>query len=117
LVDLWRTGFGQVEDAAPVYSPDGRWIALARKHLEGDLWTLGRQLWMMRADGSGARALSEEPDYNHSAIAWSADSTTLAYMRFNQGDFTQASEIWVSGLEEGQARRLIIGGYLPQWVP
>ena len=117
LVDLWRTGFGQVEDAAPVYSPDGRWIAFARKHLEGDLWTLGRQLWMMRADGSGARALSEEPDYNHSAIAWSADSTTLAYMRFNQGDFTQASEIWVSGLEEGQARRLIIGGYLPQWVP
>jgi Tol biopolymer transport system component len=117
LVDLWRTGFGQVEDAGPVYSADGQWIAFARKHLEGDLWTLGRQLWVMRADGSGARALSDEPDYNHSAIAWSADSTTLVYMRFNQSDFTQASEIWVSGLEEGQARRLAVGGYLPQWVP
>jgi len=117
LVDLWRTGFGLVEDAAPVYSPDGQWIAFARKHLEGDLWTLGRQLWLMRSDGSGARALTDEPDYNHSAITWSADSSTLVYMRFNQGDFTQASEIWVSGLEQGQARRLVVGGYLPQWVP
>ncbi len=117
LVDLWRAGFGQVEDAAPVFSPDGQWIAFARKHLEGDLWTLGRQLWIMRADGSGARALTDEPDYNHSAIAWSADSASLVYMRFNQGDFTQASEIWVSGLEEGQGRRLVVGGYLPQWVP
>lgn len=117
LVDLWRAGFGQVEDASPVVSPDGQWIAFARKHLEGDLWTLGRQLWIMRSDGSGARALSSEPDYNHSAIVWSDDSTTLAFMRFNQGDFTQASEIWLSGLEEGQARRLVVGGYLPQWVP
>lgn len=117
VADLWRTGFGQVEDAAPVYSPDGQWIAFARKHLEGELWSLGRQLWMMRADGSGARALSDEPDYNHSAIAWSPDSISLVYMRFNQGDFTEASEIWVSGLEEGQARRLAIGGFLPQWVP
>jgi hypothetical protein len=71
----------------------------------------------MRADGSGARALTGEPDYNHSAIAWSADSVNLVYMRFNQADFTQASEIWVSGLEEGTARRLAVGGYLPQWVP
>jgi hypothetical protein len=71
----------------------------------------------MRADGSGARALSSEPDYNHSAIAWSSDSSTLVFMRFNQADFTQASEIWLSGLEEGQARRLVVGGYLPQWVP
>jgi hypothetical protein len=38
-------------------------------------------------------------------------------MRFNQGDFTEASEIWVSGVEEGQAHRLAIGGYLPQWMP
>jgi Tol biopolymer transport system component len=117
VMDLWRTGFGQVEDAAPVYSPDGQWIAFARKHLEGELWSIGRQLWMMRADGSGARALSDEPDYNHSAIAWSPDSISLVYMRFNQSDFTEASEIWVSGLEEGQAHRLAIGGYLPQWVP
>jgi Tol biopolymer transport system component len=117
VADLWRSGFGQVEDASPAYSPDGQWIAFARKHLEGDLWTLGRQLWIMRADGSGARALSSEPDYNHSAIAWSSDSSTLVFMRFNQADFTQASEIWLSGLEEGQARRLVVGGYLPQWVP
>jgi Tol biopolymer transport system component len=117
VADLWRSGFGQVEDASPAYSPDGQWIAFARKHLEGDLWSLGRQLWIMRTDGSGARALSSEPDYNHSAIAWSSDSSTLVFMRFNQADFTQASEIWLSGLEEGQARRLVVGGYLPQWVP
>ncbi len=83
--DVSGQEFGLVEDASPAVSPDGRWIAFARKFLD-ERWTPGRQLWIMRADGSQATALTQAPDYHHSAFAWSADSEQLAYMRFNQTD-------------------------------
>jgi Tol biopolymer transport system component len=116
VVDLWRPGTGLVEDASPAYSPDGQWIAFARKYLEHERWTLGRQLWVMRADGSGAHSLTDEPDFNYSALAWSPDSSTLVYMRFNQADLTQTAEIWTMDLDGQNPRRLIIGGYLPRWL-
>jgi Tol biopolymer transport system component len=117
VVDLWRGGMGLVEDASPVYSPDGQWIAFTRKYLEQDRWTLGRQLWAMRADGSGAHLLTDEPDFNHSALAWSPDSGGLVYMRFDETNPTQASEIWLVGSDGEGARPLVVGGYLPRWIP
>ena len=117
VVDLWRGGMGLVEDASPVYSLDGQWIAFTRKYLEQDRWTLGRQLWVMRADGSGAHPLTDEPDFNHSALAWSPDSGGLVYMRFDETNPTQASEIWLVGSDGEGAQPLVVGGYLPRWIP
>jgi Tol biopolymer transport system component len=59
-----------LEDTAPVFSPDGTHIALARKYLNTVLWTPGRQLWLMQADGSQAEGLTDEPFYNHYDLAW-----------------------------------------------
>ena len=117
VVELWNAAIGMVEDSQPTYSPDGLWIAFARRSLEPARWTLGRQLWLMRADGGGARPLTDEPTHSHSAFAWSPDSTRLAYMRFNEADPTQAAEIWWTTIEAPAPLRLVIGGYLPQWLP
>jgi hypothetical protein len=110
--------FGEsVEDAAPVFSPDGGWIAFSRKFLDLERWTLGRQLWVMRSDGSGAKPLTVEPEYNMSSLAWSPDADHLVYMRKNQIDITLPAEIWLIDVRSGEARVLIEGGYLPQWIP
>lgn len=108
--------FGSVEDAAPSFSPDGAWIAFGRKYLD-ERWTPGRQLWLMRADGSQARRITDEPDFNHTSISWSPASDRLAFMRFNQGDASLPPEIWVTDLEGNEIQQLIEGGYLPQWIP
>jgi Tol biopolymer transport system component len=106
-----------VEDASPAYAPSGGLIAFARKYLDNDRWSLGRQLWVMKDDGSGAQPLTNEPDYNHSAIAWSPDSTQLVYMRFNQANMSLPAEIWLIGVDGSNPHELVTGGYAPQWLP
>ena len=107
---------GTVEDASPVFSPNGDWIAFGRKFLD-DRWTPGRQLWIMNADGSEARPITDEPDFSHTSLAWNPSSTHIAYMRLSQTDPNQAPEIWVTDLEGDDGRLWVEGGYLPQWIP
>jgi TolB protein len=111
------TGAGVVEDASPVYSFTGEWLAFARRGLTPETWTPGRQLWVMRADGSEARPLTAEPEFTHSAFAWSFDEQRIAYMRLNATDISRPPEIWLITLTDGAARRLVSGGYAPQWLP
>jgi len=111
------SGEGVVEDASPVYSPDGAWLAFGRKGLAENDWTPGRQLWLMRADGSAARALTNEPFYNHSAFVWSAAGQQIVYMRFNAADPAAPAAIWVINTDGSGARQLIENAYLPEWLP
>jgi Tol biopolymer transport system component len=106
-----------LEDTSPVYSPDGLNIAFARKSLDPALWTPGRQLWVMPADGTEARALSNAPYFNHSSFAWSPDGQRIAYLRFNQDDLTAPPELWLTELSVNSHTQLVIGGYAPQWMP
>ncbi len=105
-----------VTDGAPVFSPSGEWLVFGRRHLVPRLWTLGRQIWLMRADGSEAHSLTHEPTFNHSAFVWSPDATRLVYMRFNAGDPAAPAEIWMMNRDGTDAHR-ITTGYLPEWVP
>lgn len=111
------SGPGVVEDASPVYSFSGEWVAFTRRGLSAELWTPGREIWLMRADGSEARPLTNEPFYTHSALAWSPDDQWLAYMRLDATDLAATPEIWIIGADGSGARRLVTGGYSPEWLP
>jgi Tol biopolymer transport system component len=117
VIDLTSAKLGLVEDALPVYSPDGGWIAFSRKYLDNDRWDLGRQLWLMDSNGQGQRALSDASIYAHSNFAWDPNGDLLASMRLNQSDPTQAVEIWLFDIERGRSERLLESGVMPDWVP
>lgn len=106
-----------VEDASPAFSPDGQSIAFARRYMDEARFTLGRQIWLMAADGSNPRALTGDTLFNHSSLAWNPDSSTLAYMRFNRADISLEAEIWTISADGSNARMLVEGGYLPVWIP
>lgn len=111
------TGRAGLEDAAPVFSPDGSQIAFARRYLDLARWTPGRQLWLMGADGKNAHQVTQAPSYNHYDFAWGPEGSQLAYTRFNNSVLTEAPEIWVINLADGREWRLVTGGFDPQWLP
>ncbi len=106
-----------VEDGSPAYSPDGGWIAFGRKALAQDQWTPGRQLWLMRADGSDAHPLTDDSFYNHSAFVWSPDGASIVFMRFDVTDPSSPPEIWMIDKDGANARKLVSAAYLPEWLP
>jgi len=107
-----------VEDADPAVSPDGALLAFARKYLDPQQWTPGRQVWLLELGSRTARPLTSAPLYNHTAFAWSPDGRTLTYVRSSQDDFSQPPELWMAA--PGGAPpplRLVINAYAPQWIP
>lgn len=116
-VDLSGEPVRLVEDASPAYSPDGERIAFTRKYLQAELWSLGRQLWVMQSDGTEHRQITDDPKYNHSSLVWDLDSSALLYMRKNQADLSEPAEIWMVDLSRDEFKRIVVGGYLPQWIP
>jgi dipeptidyl aminopeptidase/acylaminoacyl peptidase len=106
-----------IEDTSPAFSPDGKFLAFARKYLDAKRWTPGRQLWIARLDTQEARPLTSNPLYNHYQFAWSLSGEQLAYVRFNQTVLTEPPEIWIMNLLDGMQSRLVVGGYSPRWTP
>ena len=106
-----------MEDSSPAFSPDGTYLAFARKYLDQQRWTPGRQLWVMLPGIGQAQPVTDEPNYNHFEFAWSPDSNQLAYVRFNQTTLTMPPEIWVLALLNAESELLVEGGYSPQWIP
>lgn len=106
-----------MEDANPAFSPDGKFLAFARKYLGAQRWTPGRQLWLMYLGSREAQPMTNSPNYSHFDFAWSPSSDQLAYVRFDQTALTQPTEIWLMDALTGSAVQLIIGGYAPAWIP
>ena len=115
ITDL--TAAHDLEDTSPAFSPDGSQVAFARRYVDLQRWTVGRQLWVMQTDGSGARQLTDDPFYNHYAFAWSPDGLQIAYLRSDQSNLSQPLELWVMGIDGSNPLQLVIGGYAPQWIP
>lgn len=83
---------------APRWSPDGRWLALARQ--EHGAWSL----WLVDRDGEHERRIAGGgPD-----AAWSPDGTRLAA--------TDGSAVAIVDAKTGETRRLA-EGTRPRWSP
>ncbi|HYI64637.1 MAG TPA: amidohydrolase family protein [Allosphingosinicella sp.] len=94
-----RISSGLAFDMQPRFSPDGRMIAFTSDRGGGD------NIWVMNADGSGARAITRETFRLLNAPAWSPDGQYIAARKhFTTQRSLGTGEIWVyhvSGVGEG----------------
>lgn len=103
-----------VEDSSPAWSPDGAWIAFTRKPAGS---AEGKQIWLVRPDGSEARALTNEPEINYGWLEWSQDSRYLLYQRYPLKQLGALPGVWLLDVETGNARELVTPGNRPAWLP
>jgi|GEM_PF-1757234 len=112
---LAQLTFGAGNWSLPVPSPDGQFVAAFRgpelwlQYLPiPDLVQAPRpELWLMRADGSGAQLVAQDA----AGVSWSSDSRRLV--------FSSGGSIWTMAVPGGQPERLTSGYYdaLPSVSP
>lgn len=78
-------------DDTPAWSPDGKRIAY--KHMEG----ARSFLYLMNADGSGAKKLTNSATGNDSLPVWSPDGAVIAFARSTAADTAQVWSIKPDG--------------------
>ena len=105
---------GAFNDGNAAYSPDGEWIAFGRRLARTNT---GRQLWLMRADGSEAHALTEDITIHYGPPNWSPDGRFLLFQQYNSALSNQSPSIWLLELATGEFSQIATNGQQPAWLP
>jgi uncharacterized repeat protein (TIGR01451 family) len=102
---------GSDEDEQPAWSPDGSKIVFVRNYSSATA-----QVWVMDADGTNQRNLSNDEWSFNRTPAWSPDGSRIAFHRFNH--------IWVMDADGSNQTQVTFpvgtagGGYdKPSWSP
>jgi dipeptidyl aminopeptidase/acylaminoacyl peptidase len=104
---------------APVVSPDGKWVVYPVLEPSYEADKSVSDLWLVPADGLKAPRRITNSKAAESDVAWSPDSSTIAFVTKREGD--EAEQIYILDLAEGgEARRLTnisTGASSPKWRP
>jgi len=102
-------------EADPVWSPNGSMIAYSETEAAG-LACKGcpSSIWVMAADGTGRRQLTNPHDAFDTSPTWSPDGKELMFSRATANDFGHLFVVPVGG---GPPRPLHIAGLEPRWGP
>ena len=107
----------RMEDLLPTYSPVRSELVFARRYLNPQNWTPGRQIWAMNSDGTNPRPLTNSGVDNHLGFAWSPDGDLLAYLRFNTASLTGERQLWLMDMVKGTRQKILMNAYNLQWLP
>jgi dipeptidyl aminopeptidase/acylaminoacyl peptidase len=104
---------------APFVSPNGKWVVFSVTDPAYDEKDQTSDLWIVPADGSAKPHKITFTKAGESGVAWSPDSTRIAFSTKREGD--DAAQIYILSITEpGEAMRatqISTGARGPQWRP
>jgi len=89
----------RLEDPKP--SPDGKWVAFARKVWDPEADKSTANLWLVSIDGKTMRRLTSINHQEDLSPAWSPDGRTVAFVSNRSG----SKHIWIIKTDGGEARQ------------
>lgn len=102
------------DDNNPVYSTDGQRIAFGHKESQT---AMGRQIWLMEADGTAVTPLTNTPDIHHTQFLWSPDNSKLLTQQYNIKELFTKPGVWVIDVNTGEATEIAYPATQPAWLP
>ena len=103
-----------IEFRSPVWGPQGVWIAVLARELEG---SPGNQVWLLNQEELYSTTVDGEEGYSHADLSWEASGERLLFSRVQLGVAHAASEVLVWD-QEGRELRIVLEGVLnPRWLP
>lgn len=106
-----------VEDSSPVWTPDGEQLIFRRRIVEGAGRSLSKQIWKMRADGSEAQPLTNEPDFEHDFVSMAPAGNYVVFHKFPLKGPNVVLSVWALNLATGQQTEIARPGQRPKWLP
>lgn len=103
-----------VDDNYPVWSPDGKQIAFGRKEART---AMGRQIWLMQADGSAATPLTGETNIHHAEYSWSPNGRFILFQQYNLEELYTQPNIAFIDVHTGAKTELTSSATQPAWLP
>ena len=83
----------------PKVSPDGAWVVFSMSSLDLDANRRRSDLWLVRTDGSGLRALTRN-EASDTSGTWAPDGRTIYFLSTRGG----SAQVWKLSLEGGEAQ-------------
>ncbi|MFN0107108.1 MAG: S9 family peptidase [Bryobacteraceae bacterium] len=104
--------------AEPAPSPDGKWVVFSVTEPDYDSTKTVSDLWIVPVDGSASARRLTSGKAAESGVAWSPDSTRIAFTAKREGD--EAAQIYLLPIQGGEAQRitsLATAAANPKWRP
>jgi len=98
----------------PALSPDGDWIAVA---LRDGSRPPGRQLWLMRPDGTDASTILDDPAFTYGSYRWDPWGDRLLVQRVPLGTPFPKSEVVIWDRTSKAVSVVAEDATLAQWLP
>jgi Tol biopolymer transport system component len=113
-----ETPFGEnapgTDYGVPAWSPQGDWLAVSLRTASGGP---GKELWLMRPDGSEARPIASDPAYTYGSYRWDPWGQNLVIQRVSLGTPFPKPEIVVWNMATDEIRIRAVDATLAHWLP